>query len=279
MSIAIFIGNGKWCFDDIKTFDLRTPSVSAARFLFTSYRFELFLTRANLTRKKMPQVPFQNKLKALSTNKKIVLAGSIVTILGSLLPWYSDVDQFKSGDTFLGITGPMYLVGFLVLVGGLAAFGLILMELLEKPVPKLPVKEAHFHIFSSGLSILMLVLAASVYFHPKFGVNLTNKAWGIGMTMSFIGTGLVMLAGFLAIRSEDVSFDTEGKIEPLIDMEAQGRTHAGGFNRPTVEDMSAADLRKNMTVGDAMDMYGSNKKTPSGWGQVEESINNLKKYE
>lgn len=224
----------------------------------------------------MPTIPFQNKLKALSLNKKIVLAGSLVTILGSLLPWYSDVDQFKTGDTFLGISGPMYLAGFLVLIGGLVAFGLILMELLEKPVPKLPVKEAHFHIFSSGLSILMLILAASVYFHPKFGVNLTNKTWGIGMTLSFIGTGLVMLAGFLAVRNEEVSFDTEGKIEPLIEMEAHGRTHVGGFDRPNIENVSAEDLRKNMTVGDAMNMYGSNKKTPSGWGQVEESINNIK---
>lgn len=206
----------------------------------------------------MPQTDFKTRLMTLSLAKKVVLLGSILTMLGAFMPWYSDLDKFKTGDSFLGITGPMYLAGFLVLVAGIVTFGIILFELLEKPLPKLPLKEAHLHLFNSGLSVLMLILAASVYFHPKFGVNLTEKNMGFGMIMDFIGVGLIVAGALMSMRAKEVDFGGSGKVAPLIDMEREKRE---------------LDFDKDMTVEQAMNAYN---RSPTGWGPVQESINNIK---
>ncbi len=172
-------------------------------------------------------VSLKNRLKELSLSHKFVLIGSALAFISVFLPWYSDIDRFKTGDTFLGITGPLYLVGIMVLVASLASFGIILMRLLDKPAPKLPVSENYFHIFTSSVAAVMLVLALSVYFHPKFGVNLIDKAAGIGLYLSFIGSGLVMLGGFLANQKREVKrvleIEDEGEAEPLIKIEDDTR--------------------------------------------------------
>ena len=82
---------------------------------------------------------------------------------------------------------------------------------------------------------------------------------GFGMILDFIGVGLVVLGGILALRSDkEIDFGGSGKIAPLIDIEREKRE---------------LDFNRNTTVGQAMDAYS---KSPSGWGPVQESINNIK---
>lgn len=208
---------------------------------------------------------FKLRLKNLPLVKKAVLSGSFLMAVSVFMPWYTDLDKFRIGETFLGISGPMYLAGFLVFVAGVVSFGILMLYLLEKPLPKLPVKDVQIYIFGSILSFFMLILTASVYFHPKFGVNLTDKNMGIGMILAFIGSGIVLLAGILSLRSKYVNFETEGHLDPLIDMDIE--------NRPKPEQ----GIKKDMTVGDAIEKYQGQDAKGSAWGQVEESINNLKK--
>ncbi len=162
---------------------------------------------------------FKHKFRQLPFYKKLALAGGLLMVLGSFLPWYQDIDKFKTGDMFLGITGPMYLAGLLVLVSGAACALISGVKLFSKSEPKLPLSEIQIYISASGLSILMLVLALSVYFHPKFGINLTEKNAGIGIIFSFIGTGLTILGAFAGLRKREVNFDIDGEIKPLIDIE------------------------------------------------------------
>lgn len=211
---------------------------------------------------------FKLRLKNLPLLKKAVLVGSFLMVISVFMPWYTDLDKFRIGETFLGISGPMYLAGFLIFVAGGASFGMLILDLLEKPMPKLPFKDVQIHVFGSILSFFMLILTASVYFHPKFGVNLTDKTMGIGMILSFIGSGVVLLSGILSLRSKEVSFDQEGHLEPLIDMDLE--------NRPKPDQ----GIKKDITVGEAMEKHqqyqGQGSKSNS-WGQVEESINNLER--
>lgn len=208
---------------------------------------------------------FKLRLKNLPLVKKAILLGSFLMMISAFMPWYTDLDKFRIGETFLGISGPMYLAGFMVLLAGGASFGILMMHILEKPLPKLPVKDLQIHVFGSVLSFFMLILTASVYFHPKFGVNLTDKSMGIGMILAFIGSGAVLLAGILSLRSKEVDFDLEGHLDPLIDMDLE--------NRPKPDH----GIKKDITVGEAMEKYQDTK--PNAWGQVEESINNLKSHE
>lgn len=196
--------------------------------------------------------------------RKLILIGGFLTAISVFMPWYNDVDRFNIGETFLGISGPLYLAGFLVFIAGAVSLALIGMQLMEKNVPGLPLKENQLHIAGSALSFFMLILTASVYFHPKFGVNLTDKSVGFGMILAFIGTGMLMIGAILAYKQREVSFDTEGSIAPLIDMERE---------------KADLNMRKNITVGEAMDrheqvQYGGKS---AGWGPVQESINSLRK--
>ncbi len=209
------------------------------------------------------------KFTKLSLVSKAILIGGFLTALSVFMPWYSDLDQFNIGERFLGISGPLYLAGFFVFVAGAVSVALIAIKMMEKRMPRLPMSEAQIHIAGSVLSLFMLVLTASAYFHPKFGVNLTDKSLGFGMILAFIGSGVMMLGGILAMRAKEVSFDVEGSIAPLIDMERE-----------------KADLNmRDVTVGEAMDRdrhgqyQGQYTGRANSWGPVQESINNLKDNE
>lgn len=206
---------------------------------------------------------FKLRLKQLPLNGKLVLVGSFVMIVSVFLPWYQDIDRFKIGDTFLGITGPLYLAGLIVLLSSAAAFGLIILKLMEKPLPKLPLKENYFYIAVSALSALMLVLSASVYFHNKFGVNLADKSMGLGMIVGFVGVGMVFGGGLLNGRARAVDFDTEGSVEPLIEIDTEERVPGD------------TGLNRRSTIAEFEEAYKRKEAPTAAWGQVQESLNSL----
>lgn len=174
----------------------------------------------------MPHVDFKTRLKKLPISNKIVLIGSFLAMISVFLPWYSDIDKFKSGTTFLGISGPLYLAGLIVFFASLACFSVIAMKLMDKDLPKLPLKECHFYIFNSILSVLMLILSSSVYFHPKFGININDKTMGIGMTLGFIGAIGVFVGGVIDVKKKEIDFEREGELKPLIDVDIQERVQS-----------------------------------------------------
>ena len=212
----------------------------------------------------MHQNTFVNRLKKLQLNKKIVLGGSALMVIGVFLPWYNDTDKFNIGESFLGITGPTYLAGFLVLLSAVFSLGYIILKLMDRPVPKLPISESYLYISAGILSFLMLVLSASVYFHPKFGINVVDKTVGIGMIFAFIGSVIAFVGGVLSVKTGEVDFDTEGHLEPLIDVDLYER--------------EKSHIGKNITVGEAEEMAAKKAEGADtrAWGQVQESINNFK---
>lgn len=164
-----------------------------------------------------------NRLKKLPTVSKLVMAGSFIMMLGVFLPWYSDIDKYGIGEVFLGISGPLYLAGIIILLSGLASFSMIAFRLVNKPIPKLPLKEEQFYVFSSSVSITMLILSISVFFHNNFGVSLVDKSIGVGMYLGLFGSGMVMLGAMMAVKNRGVNFDVEGNLEPLIEVNDEHR--------------------------------------------------------
>lgn len=178
-----------------------------------------------------------NKIKELSLGEKGVLLGSFLVIISVFMPWYSDTDQFKIGTTFLGITGPLYLAGLLVLIGGAMCMTSMVMKMRGKSLERLPVKENHLYVASSIISLLMLVLATSVYFHPKFGINLATKQYGIGMILAAIGGILTLVSGILMERrktEERTILDLHS--EHLADFEPMERQSSGIIPTMTIEE-------------------------------------------
>ncbi len=217
---------------------------------------------------------FKIRFMKLPLVRKAIMIGGLFTAISVFMPWYSDVDKFNIGESFLGISGPLYLAGFFVFVSGAVSIALIAMQMMEKRMPRLPMKEPQMHIAGSVLSLFMLGLTASAYFHPKFGVNLTDKSLGFGMILAFIGAGVVMLGGILAVRAKEVSFDVEGSIAPLIDMDRE----KASLN---MQDVTVGEaMNRHGQVNDRRNQYqGTYSGRSNGWGPVQESINELNKHE
>lgn len=155
----------------------------------------------------------------LPKHTKMIGIGSLILLISTILPWYADLDSYRIGDQFLGITGPASFVGIAILLLSGLSLWIFSYHLFERHVPRLPVREAILHLFVSIESLFLLVLVNSIYFHPKFGVNITLKETRFGMTIAFIGAIVLLIGGYLQNKEEIAKTDDVGKLEPLIKME------------------------------------------------------------
>ncbi len=152
----------------------------------------------------MPTLSFKKRLKALSLPNKVVGIGALVGIVSVFLPWYKDIDRFHTGDMFLGITGPLYLLGatLLLLFGG--SLALVISEAMQKEFVKLPVKKTTFHMLAGGGGLYLLCLAYSIFFHPQFGLNLVDKQPMFGLFGVLVASALVGYGGHLLTKGAGV---------------------------------------------------------------------------
>lgn len=128
--------------------------------------------------------------------------GSLLMVLSLFFPWYQDLDSFRTGDTFTGLTGPMYLAGFSFLVIASLSLLFIVMDYLDRKVPLFKVKTSKFHLWAGIFAFYNLFLVGSVYFHPAFGVNITLKQSGFGMFIAYAAAALLTAGGYLEGRGK-----------------------------------------------------------------------------
>ena len=162
----------------------------------------------------------RNQFSRLDMTRKWLVGGALLTAISALMPWYEDLDAFGAGDLYLGVTGPLFLVGLMVLVSSLFVIAWIVLPLMDKKLPTLPVKEGALFAFLGVENLFLLMLANSVFFHPKFGVNITLKDTKFGMITVFIGVFVMIWSGYQLYRKEaNPSMNTIGSTpEPLIKM-------------------------------------------------------------
>lgn len=168
----------------------------------------------------------QREFKNLAKYRKLIGIGSLLVIAGCFLPWYEDVDAYGHGDLFLGVTGPLYLAGWIVLMLAVASFLMVFFELRKRPLPRLPIEEGLLNLLFAGVSFFLLVIANSVFLHTKFGVNIASKDIRVGMFMALVGVIFMGVGGYIEWKTkqaEGVKTVAEGKIEPLIDIEEERR--------------------------------------------------------
>lgn len=147
---------------------------------------------------------------------KLIGIGSLILAISTVLPWYADLDSYKIGDQFLGVTGPASFVGIVILLLSIGSLWLFAYRLLERRVPRLPVREAIFHLFVGIESLFLLLIVNSIFFHPKFGVNITLKESRFGMTLAIVGAVITVVGAYFQNKKEIEDEKSEGKLEPLI---------------------------------------------------------------
>lgn len=163
-------------------------------------------------------------LQGFSSEQKFVFWGSVAMIVSVFLPWYSDLDAFKTGDMFLGITGPLYLAGLLILGVGVVSATTLLSRNMRDKMERIFSLIGNFYVMSAGFSGFLLLLVNSVYFHPKFGVNIAIKESRVGMFLAFGGVVLLAFGGYLMRKRQRAyhHVDIESNYEPLIKMPERG---------------------------------------------------------
>ncbi|MBD3328336.1 hypothetical protein GF340_03455 [Candidatus Peregrinibacteria bacterium] len=159
----------------------------------------------------MPKKSIGKMVSELSFSKKMTGIGAILLLLGTFMPWYSDIDSFNTGQIFLGITGPQFFAGYTILL--LAALNLFVIG------SELTTQKDFFKgndnivtLIAGSFALFLLVSVSTVYFHPKFGLNITLKTAQFGLFFAFIGAALVVVGSYLAMRegeSEIKKFQSE----------------------------------------------------------------------
>jgi hypothetical protein len=150
----------------------------------------------------MPAKRLNQMVKDMSFEEKLLGVGSTLLALSIFLPWYQDIDSFKTGDMFLGITGPMYLSGFTLLVIAGVNLALLLSDGLDLKIPFSIKKNSNYFLASGIVAFYLLLLTSTVYFHPKFGFNITVKESQFGMFLAFIAAAFITFGGYLSTREK-----------------------------------------------------------------------------
>ncbi len=157
---------------------------------------------------------------------KIMVVAASILALSTFLPWYQDVDTYRTGDQFLGVTGPTSFIGFSILFLSLASVLLNSYSMLGKRLIKLPWKDSSFHLFAGLQSLFLLFVANTIFFNPQFGINITLKESQFGMTFAVLASAAFVYGAFVAHKDAKVNGDNNvlGTLNPLISFGK--RTHA-----------------------------------------------------
>lgn len=138
----------------------------------------------------------------LTIARKGLFLSSALLMLSPLLPWYDNRNSFGLGDSFIGLKGPLFLVGTLVMVAGAISFFNLFLPLTGKAFFKSRKKSGLVGLVAASVSLLLILVANSVFFHPDFGSTANQKATRFGMMLAFASSGVMLLTGYWAHRKE-----------------------------------------------------------------------------
>ena len=185
----------------------------------------------------------------MTGSEKIIMIGSGLTILSLFLPWYRDLDAWGKGDTFLGITGPLSVVGLIILLGSGTVFAKMLGRMLNRKI-RLLEKFEHLSTYVAAENILLFVVTASIYFDPKFGVNITLKQTSLGLFLCLIGSLIVVFGDYMSRKepeeSESNVFEqVEESIERIHKDIARGNTNFKEESEMTLAEKQYRNMQEN----------------------------------
>jgi len=135
-----------------------------------------------------------SKLKALPKRHKGLLLGLSISIISLVLPWYSDVDSYESGITYLALNGPASLIGIsALLLNGFALFVLLYSVFKKRDI----IERKYIENWTGPVFLYLCLVLLSIYFHPDFGLNVTKKTLGFGAFIGVIGGVITTYSAFV----------------------------------------------------------------------------------
>ena len=102
-------------------------------------------------------------ISELTISYKIIGFGAFIGFISVFMPWYSDFNSFNSGTSYRGITGPLYLLGVILFLISIMNLGIVSSKIVHYKLPNLKIKIENLFIGGGFLSILMVIIAFSIY--------------------------------------------------------------------------------------------------------------------
>lgn len=134
--------------------------------------------------------------------KKAILLASAGLMVSTVMPWYDHRNSFGIGDTYLGIQGPLFIVGALVLACGAVTFFNMLFPLMGRNFFSLKKRGGTMSLVLGAQALLLTLIANVIFYHPEFSNTVSTKATRFGMVVAFASIGVMILAGYLVRRKE-----------------------------------------------------------------------------
>ncbi|MFA5789025.1 MAG: hypothetical protein WC924_04130 [Candidatus Gracilibacteria bacterium] len=141
--------------------------------------------------------------------KKVILVSSLTLCVSTVMPWYDQRNNFGVGDTFLGIQGPLFAVGLVVLGCGAVSFFNIFLPLMGRNFFDLKRKSGSLALSLGTQALLLLLVANSVFYHPEFAITINNKGTRFGMIAAFFSIGALIISGWWTRRKEKAGVEGE----------------------------------------------------------------------
>ena len=200
---------------------------------------------------------------------KAILVGGGLTMISALLPWYDSMNGY-SVKTYIGLQGPMFLIGVLVLLSGGYCFIKMFLPLIGRDAVQTNFKSGKTALFLGGGVLLLLVLANSIFFHPDFGISVTHKATRFGMMTAFLGSFAMIVGGYFCGKKDvPVSTYREVDFQTTSPRQDYGTYQASTFQRD--------DYNQQATDMDARTKYklASQSARHNLWQRQPGSLNNV----
>lgn len=141
--------------------------------------------------------------------KKVILISSFTLCVSTVMPWYDQRNNFGVGDTFLGVQGPLFAVGLVVLGCGLVSFFNMFLPLMGRNFFDLKRKSGSLALTLGTQALLLMLVANSIFFHPEFASTINNKGTRFGMMIAFFSIGALMISGWWTRRKEKAAGGAE----------------------------------------------------------------------
>lgn len=149
------------------------------------------------------------------------------------MPWYDNRNNYKIGETYLGFQGPLFVVGLLTLGFAGFCFLKIFLPFMGKNFFQSSYKIGKLSFVLGLQSMLMLVIANTVFYHPDFGDNATSKAIRFGMFFAFLGVVMMITGGYFASKRGDV------REEAVQEYEAKSFSNPTPISTPSYSSQSS----------------------------------------
>jgi len=193
-------------------------------------------------------------LNDLPKRHKGLLLGLLISSIALFLPWYSDLDSYKSGATFLAVSGPASLIGITTLLFNLSVIFSILYAIKFK---KDLINRKLLEDLAGPVYLYAALILFSIYFHPDFGLNVTQKTMSFGSYIGIFG-GIVSTYSSLVFKVKDLKHANPEIVEDVLSMEDPEAKEE--WEKQKQIEQTIMDRASNRIVSQDRELKGSSQK-------------------